>query len=163
MLEGDPSLLTQVEDTTQRWRQDAWLFLETPSSSWAASVFMLASTIIILYSTIMFCAETVHGVYSPDRSTSSWLFVSEVRHVTQLANNANIQPHLCSPQQGPVPHSLACDDDNAWSGCCFLARRCALRFSRWKLCCGCCAAQTWETTSLTQQTSSTYAPSSPST
>lgn len=91
-LSGSPTM-------TQRWRQDAWLFLETPSSSWAASVFMLASTIIILYSTIMFCAETVHGVYSPDRSTSSWLFVSEAMCIAFFTLEAVLRM-LCCPDLG---------------------------------------------------------------
>lgn len=58
-------------------RERAWVFLDVPSSSNAAAAFALFTLSLIVYSTVTFCAATLHGFYVSDLTKDSYWYVSE--------------------------------------------------------------------------------------
>ena len=59
------------------FRQKVWVFLDVPSSGYGAAAFALFMLALIVYSTVTFCAATLHGQYDFERSESSFYNVSE--------------------------------------------------------------------------------------
>tara|TARA_B110000977_G_scaffold181742_1_gene242721 strand:+ start:13765 stop:15639 length:1875 start_codon:yes stop_codon:yes gene_type:complete len=67
---------------SSRWafltrREKIWVTLDDPSSSLLASVIAASFLLLILFSTTMYCAQTLHGIYREVFSKNSVWFVSE--------------------------------------------------------------------------------------
>ena len=65
------------EKKVMTWRETVWQFLDEPGSSRAATTFTMGMLVLIVFSTVTFCIETLPNFYEHEPKTSSIWFIME--------------------------------------------------------------------------------------
>lgn len=77
MLEMLEDLAEVGDGAPDTFKSRLWALLDDPTSSPQAAYLACFVLLLILYSTVTFCAETLNAFYTPDQASDSFWYVSE--------------------------------------------------------------------------------------